>query len=182
VLDDVETFRKCKTCGEVKPITEYSRGKPFAGGRRPNCKKCLARYEQENKDRWRRNPHKGKQHRTQMQRRFSHVRRYFRLSREEYLEMIERQGNRCAICGAPPPEGKFLDVDHDHATGRIRALLCGRCNTCLGWANDNPQVLRAAADYLEAHASNISPVLAHEPHSTLWGLRWCGMLSTPANV
>lgn len=58
------------------------------------------------------------------------------------------QGGRCAICGDPPPKGKTLMLDHCHRTGAIRGLLCGHCNSGLGFFKDNPQVLRQAIDYL----------------------------------
>jgi hypothetical protein len=44
-----------------------------------------------------------------------------------------------------------LHVDHDHITGRVRALLCSGCNTGIGHLQDDPDVLRRAADYIEQH-------------------------------
>lgn len=66
--------------------------------------------------------------------------------------MIERQNGRCGIC-AMPPNGVgirgFL-VDHDHATGRIRGLLCVRCNSSLGGLGDNVESIKRTLSYLEA--------------------------------
>ncbi len=69
--------------------------------------------------------------------------------------MEAAQGGVCAICGLPETrvvKGKLnrLAVDHDHTTGRVRGLLCFRCNTCLGRFEDNVELLRAAEAYLEA--------------------------------
>lgn len=66
----------------------------------------------------------------------------------DHLAMDIEQAHACAICGAPPPPGGALVVDHDHATGRIRGLLCGRCNIGLGWFDDQPQLLDRAIKYL----------------------------------
>ncbi len=64
-----------------------------------------------------------------------------------YEVELELQGGGCAIC-SQMPDGKRLSVDHDHRTGLFRGLLCDRCNTLLGKADDNALVLRAAIDYL----------------------------------
>jgi len=71
----------------------------------------------------------------------------------EYERMSKEQNHTCAICHIPPREGQNLDVDHDHATGKIRGLLCGPCNRMLGSARDNPMTLREGALYLERHAT-----------------------------
>jgi hypothetical protein len=75
------------------------------------------------------------------------------ITEDEYASMMERQGNACAICRSSewPGKGNRPHVDHDHATGKIRQLLCTRCNTGLGQFDDDPSRLRAAAEYLERH-------------------------------
>lgn len=62
------------------------------------------------------------------------------------------QDGRCAICGATDARRRKsdrLNVDHDHATGAFRGLLCDPCNNGLGRFDDDPDRLRKAADYLE---------------------------------
>jgi hypothetical protein len=61
--------------------------------------------------------------------------------------MLERQGKVCGICKTP---GKPLCVDHCHATGKVRGLLCRDCNLGLGNYKDNPIFTRAATAYLES--------------------------------
>ena len=74
------------------------------------------------------------------------------ITRSELDAMVEQQAGKCAICGgAPTGKGSRLHVDHCHATGQLRALLCHHCNTLLGLAGDDPARLRAAAEYLEKH-------------------------------
>jgi hypothetical protein len=73
----------------------------------------------------------------------------FKLS--DYEALLTAQGHRCAICGRAKgnDEGDRLFVDHDHATGAIRGLLCNRCNSALGYFGDSAKRLRRAAAYLE---------------------------------
>ncbi len=68
----------------------------------------------------------------------------------EYTLMLERQDGHCAICPATP-KTRRLNVDHDHRSGAVRALLCHRCNRVLAnWMTS--AWLRAAADYLDHHS------------------------------
>ena len=73
---------------------------------------------------------------------------------EHYEEMIACQDNKCSICGNSERSllrGKIkkLSVDHDHATGQVRGLLCNDCNRLLGNAKDNIATLRQAILYLQ---------------------------------
>jgi hypothetical protein len=97
-----------------------------------------------------------------------HLRRYhhqramakkFGMDATLYRTLFQMQGGRCAICGEPETAKhngrvKGLAVDHVHATGRIRGLLCGNCNNGLGRFMDSPARLRKAAQYLEEMGEN----------------------------
>jgi hypothetical protein len=67
----------------------------------------------------------------------------------EYEEMLERQGGVCAICALPPEQDRKLQVDHCHQTGKVRGLLCMKCNKGIGQLNDDPKRVAAALRYLE---------------------------------
>jgi Recombination endonuclease VII len=82
----------------------------------------------------------------------------YRCTPEAYRAMLEAQGGKCAICREAPTARfkgrlKQLSVDHDHITGRIRALLCSGCNAGLGHFRNNPFFLIAAAQYLAINSS-----------------------------
>jgi len=73
---------------------------------------------------------------------------HYSLTLDDYDAMVLRQEGRCDICN------DILDkpnVDHCHASGKVRALLCGHCNRGLGYFRDRPEVIRAAAAYIEIH-------------------------------
>jgi hypothetical protein len=74
------------------------------------------------------------------------------LTKQE-LGVLLAQHERCAICRAEDWGGKGPQVDHDHATGKVRGVLCNNCNQGLGRFKDDPARLRAAADYLERAAA-----------------------------
>ena len=82
------------------------------------------------------------------------------LTVEEYTTLVESQHGRCCICQViPQTDSKTrlessLHVDHDHITGEVRGLLCRRCNQTLGRMEDKPELLRAAAAYLERWPRN----------------------------
>jgi Autographiviridae endonuclease VII len=69
----------------------------------------------------------------------------------DYEKMLFEQGGGCAICGDNPPEGKYLHVDHDHQTNKVRSLLCGRCNKVLGSVGENTELLLRMAGYIRLH-------------------------------
>lgn len=71
----------------------------------------------------------------------------YKLTRVE-LDQLLAQHEVCAICEADEWGKKGPHVDHDHATGRVRGLLCGLCNNGLGNFRDDPARLQAAIDYL----------------------------------
>lgn len=79
--------------------------------------------------------------------------RKFGISREIYSQMLQAQNGVCAICGNPETATrlgvvKALSVDHCHATGRIRGLLCSDCNTGIGKLKDDLKILQSAIQYL----------------------------------
>ncbi len=123
---------------------------PHAGTKRGHqywCKTCLLEARRE-----------GARRPESPNERSKYTLRQYGLTIEQYDALYTAQRGRCAICCADKarwePTGlanrdKYLAVDHDHLTGRIRGLLCSPCNFAIGQMHDNPSILRAAADYLE---------------------------------
>jgi Recombination endonuclease VII len=71
--------------------------------------------------------------------------RRYGLTTEQYEAMLVFQDGKCALCGT----GKPVDIDHDHASGRVRGLLCRSCNVGLGQLGDTVEGLERAIAYLK---------------------------------
>jgi hypothetical protein len=68
----------------------------------------------------------------------------------DYERLYAAQGNHCAVSGCRATgKVKRLAVDHNHATGEVRGLLCGPHNQLIGYNRDNPEAFRSLAEYLE---------------------------------
>jgi hypothetical protein len=108
--------------------------------------KQIESYQETKSDEWRKLI--GQKH---------HLKTRYNLTPSEYDEMAKSQNYKCAICSKDVSEniraGKqiALSVDHNHATGALRELLCMKCNYGLGYFNDNNEVLIKAAEYVKKH-------------------------------
>jgi hypothetical protein len=174
-------MKRCKKCGEIKPIDDFYRATGMVDGHRSECKSChrvkqrlwyqanrehaiaeVKRWQQENKEhlnQYRREYRKGRE----AEAREGHLRRKFGLTQADYDELFAKQGGGCRICRRPP--GKIsLHVDHDHETGEIRGLLCVGCNNALGQFHDDTQLLGRAITYVSGEL----PPLVDE-------LEWAGI-------
>jgi hypothetical protein len=153
LFDLTPTILRCRRCQEEKPIDAFdvytgNKGRQY---RRKDCRACQPKIMAD----WRRaNPERNRR-----KVRLDNLRRrlggWFNL--EIYESMLAAQGGVCDICGKPEKRtyrGKVLPlhVDHDHETGKVRALLCCNCNSMIGFSGDDPAMLLAAVEYLRRHA------------------------------
>lgn len=120
------------------------------------CRPCWAAYM---KNYNHKNPEKLKTQRKKYRQTNSYknscLKHYYHISLEEYNKLLKQQNNVCAICGKEESDKhkngiiKRLSVDHCHITGKIRGLLCNKCNKGIGMFNDNYDLLKQATAYLE---------------------------------
>ena len=163
--------KRCKVCGEVKPLDQYYRSAGMKDGHRHDCKACnlaakAARHRanpgpaRERVQQWRRdNPERYAANQARYRAdgrksaadRRSYLKRTFGITPEQYDEMLDAQGGGCAICRKPPRDDISLHVDHDHVTGELRKLLCFDCNAGIGKFRDDIELLQAAVAYLLDH-------------------------------
>lgn len=77
------------------------------------------------------------------------LRRHYGMTVPQLHAMIDNQAGLCGICTVPMKPGRDTNVDHDHATGRVRGLLCRSCNTRLGRIESDKLVASATLAYAE---------------------------------
>lgn len=149
-------LRRCRTCDSVLSVSDFGRYGRDRHGLQKSCKPCTnsrnrekyyPNLTEEAKERRRENVRKWRanlsdEERRQVNRK-ANIRQLYKISVEEYDEYLSKP---CEICGRPSEH-----LDHDHDTEKIRAALCAACNVALGGFKDNPDLLRAAADYVERH-------------------------------
>jgi hypothetical protein len=123
-LDVPEGHKFCRTCQRILPLSDWGVRPHSTDGYHTRCRECDAKAQ-----------------------RSDYLARKYGLTPEDVEEMLAAQGGLCAIC----EEAEAVHVDHCHDTGRIRGLLCFRCNAALGQFDDVPSRLRKAAEYLERH-------------------------------
>lgn len=139
--------KTCPKCRKSKPLSMFwtrRDGRPAS-----RCKACSVeanRAWRASKPDYERLRYAGQKTET----RERHLVRKYGVDLAGYAAMLAAQNGACAICGASEQSQKdgVFHVDHCHATGRVRGLLCRGCNHMLGHLKDDPEKLRRAIEYL----------------------------------
>lgn len=103
----------------------------------------------------------SKAERTRRQRRSNHnyhLRKNYGITIEDYDRILQAQGGRCAICKGGTSKN-FFAVDHNHRNGRVRGLLCARCNTGLARFMDSATNVGRAYRYLRDDGKKVEELL-----------------------
>lgn len=145
----------CIICNEHLPIYLFAGTSP-SDGKRSICRGCT-------RNRYKDIKHSPKKAHnwdliTRPRIRAAYLKRFYNLTPQEFDAILENQHYACASCHSLFGN-KSPHVDHDHKTGLVRGLLCSHCNTGLGCFKDNPELLKAAASYLERHRNSLLPVV-----------------------
>lgn len=158
---DVKVCTKCKI---EKPESEFTKSMLGRGGLRSQCKSCIKIYDATKRKTYRQTE-ECKIAKRKIHKKYklsaagkevvenNRLKCTFGITLKDYHTILKDQNNGCAICGTKTPggQGKF-HVDHCHDTGKVRGLLCNRCNPALGLFNDNISLLLKAIQYLiDAH-------------------------------
>lgn len=144
-------MKQCIKCGKVKEYSAFTPNGRTAKGTqkyRSQCRECdnarqrEQREKRPNTERYSKERLKGYQ-----------LKASFGITYDEWAALMESRGWACEICKRTvETSGRTLAVDHCHVTGKIRGILCQRCNCAIGLLMENSESLRNAINYLQREA------------------------------
>lgn len=122
---EIKLTKICKNCLEEKPLSDFYFHKEGKWPE-PNCKLCTSILKKKYR-----------------------LLKEYNLTTEDYISLYKKQEGKCAICAKSFSDIKNAPhVDHCHETGKVRGLLCSKCNPALGLFNDDCVVILNAAKYI----------------------------------
>ena len=144
-------MKTCNKCNELKPLIAFTKMAKNKDGYRNYCRVCAnaqnkiykATPEAKAKARaWEKKQRELNPNYSTIKSLMSN----YGMTLEDYDAMFEAQGKACAICGATD-NCRFV-VDHHHGTGKVRAILCNKCNVALGLLNEDVELFKKAIEYI----------------------------------
>ena len=147
---DMAALHRCAKCETEKAATDFFIQADRKSGISRLCVECAREKD--------RNRYRSDLQKRREQAKWGAVKKKFGLTREQWMEKYKSQNGLCSICSevmANHPtlrrEKRGACVDHNHRNGKVRDLLCNRCNQGLGLFRDNAVFLESAAAYLRRH-------------------------------
>jgi len=167
---ETNNLKSCCYCHVIKSYAEFPKHKNRKDGFGTACRSCMKEYHKKRScvaaNRIRANEiTRNWRHvngKTQYRKYRNKVRTYqnayaykkFGLTVEQYKELVITQKGLCAICHKPETRMKNgrtqrLSIDHNHVSGKVRGLLCGACNSGIGYFKDDLVTINSAISYLQ---------------------------------
>lgn len=144
-LQIIPATRICKTCQVAKPMTEYHKDRTATFGKKSRCKDCCGKINKERYPDKRRN-------------RPDRILRDYGVTYEHVIRTLDRQHGLCAnlACGKEISFEVLMGpdravIDHNHDTGKFRAILCMSCNLTLGKIEKDKAKIYGLLDYLNKY-------------------------------
>ena len=134
----------CKKCSTNKSTEEFYKNHRTRDGLFYQCKNCCSIQDKKQTSA---SPFKKQIREFNRQLVKEGVREKFTI--EQFSNLLETQNNKCNICAV---EMIQPCIDHDHSSGKVRSLLCRKCNILLGMCNDNISILENAIKYLNFYS------------------------------
>ena len=149
-IADTMMTKRCSKCKLIKELLEFTKDKSRKDGRCHRCKACGLLNTQAIAARQKKTLGKVEYRRRRRKYELTH---YYGISPCDYDRMVERQKDKCAICGTKPEA--YLAIDHCHNTNQVRGLLCRKCNSAVGLFDDDIQKIERVLVYLKSNGTEI---------------------------
>ncbi len=133
--------KPCSYCYVVKPRCEFYTRSDHKDGLFSECKTCRKKM----------NVRVNKTEKAIKRNRNWRLKREYGIDIVQYAEMLKKQSGKCLICSKEFATAKGTHIDHCHKTGKVRGILCSKCNKALGLFGDDVKILQTAILYLEKH-------------------------------
>ncbi len=146
----VSETKRCSKCREELPLNKFHKNRAQKYGVEHYCKECKSQYSKKRyREDWDRTIQRDREYR---KKNWGKLRQYrlktaYGITPEQHKQMYLGQDGRCAICEDLVPYGK-IHTDHNHETGKVRALLCRRCNMGIGMFGDTLEGALKVVEYL----------------------------------
>lgn len=134
----IKHTKSCCICKQSKIIDDYYTDKH--NGHQSVCKLCSKKRGKKRDSTYR------QKHDSEIL--YKRLLRNYNITPEQHKQMFISQNGMCAICDKVFANRRDICVDHNHTTGQVRQLLCNKCNTMIGWANEDIHILSKAIQYL----------------------------------
>lgn len=147
-------MKTCTKCSQNKSEDEFYYKCKTTGNRHAHCKKCHWQYFQKKCHDKLMSDVEYKIKKQEYQKKYQRIRKLknYNLTQEDYNKLLIAQQFKCKICGCEENINKEpFDIDHCHSTGKVRGLLCRKCNAGLGLLGDTKETLIKAIKYIEEH-------------------------------
>ena len=133
---------KCKSCETT--IIARRKTKQF-------CDPCLLKRQNEQQSKVDARYYQKNREKAIMTSQETNMKKKYGIGWKEYERMLDEQNGVCKICSKPETSKniKRLSIDHNHTTGKVRGLLCRKCNSAIGYFNDNITYLQKAIEYVK---------------------------------
>lgn len=155
-------MKNCRYCKKDLSCELFAKNKSTKDGLSYYCKKCCVKKTTESRNREKTiNLITGKTNYTRKHTEYPvnskeyiknlTLKKKYNITLKMYNQMLIDQNNKCKICNRHANDlPKNLDVDHDHITGKVRGLLCGKCNMGIGYFQDNIEIINNALLYIKS--------------------------------
>ena len=150
-------MRTCSKCKEPKADTEFAVRDNSTGRLHAQCRKCQSDYRkkhyEDNLDKYKRKARSWSKS-NPMNGAYTKVKKHYAGTYSEFVSEVKALrrdcGNKCCVCGDDESKlSRRLCIDHCHASGRLRGLLCDSCNLALGKLRENFSIVMRLADYVK---------------------------------